>query len=485
MILEELGGVYMKFGQILAMRFDIMPMRYAVALLELLDNAKRIENEKMFAIFERETGKKINEVFNKVDETPLGTASFAQVYRGLWGDNDVVIKIQKPESEKYIKADLAFLRLVMPLFRFFGSLKSVPPKEILAQLEEWLEDELDYTAEAQNNKILYDHARRHKLENVAIPKIYIDFATKKVLVQEFLSGSQVKKIMVYLDTRPEDLKKILNERNIDLLKASNAFIYDLMRQYFIDGFFHADPHPANLMIFPESKIGFIDFGIIGRSNYDNIGLLRFIKAAAELDFRESAEGLADFLNQRIMREYGEMIESDPVMQKVYETPLNFVIRRLTEDLAPIVKDWHFFTGRKDSPISQRSSSRAFLKIAKTIEKYGLRFPPDVIGFLRSLLIIDMVCLKLSEDFDMVKAARVFFDRHTVEEVQAQAPRHREETSKLNDLGSLRIAEVAPEKEGAIAVAVGEKRYAAKEKMMNLVATLAEKHPELYKELAQI
>ena len=475
----------MKLGQILAMRFDIMPMRYATALLDLLDDAKRVDNEKMFAVFEKETGKKINDVFNKVDEIPLGTASFAQVYKGLWGDNEVVIKIQKPESEKYIQADLAFLRFLLPLARFFGSLKSVPPKEILAQLEEWLEDELDYTAEAQNNKILYDHAKRHKLENVAIPKIYTELATKRVLVQEFLAGSQVKKIMVYLNTRPDDLKKILNERNIDLFKAANAFIYDLMRQYFIDGFFHADPHPANLMIFPESKIGFIDFGIIGRSNYDNIGLLRFIKAATELDFRECAEGLADFLNQRVMRDYGDMIESDPQMQKIYETVLNFVTRRLAEDLAPIVKDWNFFTGRKDASISERSSSRAFLRIARTIEKYGLRFPPDVIGFLRSLLIVDMVCLKLSEDFDMVKAARVFFERHTIEEVQAQAPQHRQETAQLNELESLRIVEIAPEKEGAALDVAGEKRYASKEKMMNLIAALAEKYPELYNELKEV
>lgn len=485
LVLEELGGVYMKLGQILAMRFDIMPIKYAEALLDLLDDAKKIDNEKMFAIFERETGKKVGEVFNKIDDTPLGTASFAQVYKATWGDNEVVLKIQKPESEKFIKADLAFLKLIAPVAGLFASLKSVPPKEILAQLKEWLDDELDYTIEAQNNQILYDHAKRHKLENVVIPKIYPALATKKFLVQEFLAGSQVKRILVYLDTRPDDLKKILEERNIDLLKSANAFIYDLMRQYFIDGFFHADPHPANLMIFPDSRIGFIDFGIIGRSNYDNIGLLRFIKASTELDFRESAEGLADFLNQRVMREYGEMIEGDPQMQKIYETTLNFVTRRLAEDIAPILKDWHFFTGKKDTSISERSSARAFLKIAKAIEKYGLRFPPDVIGFLRSLLIVDMVCLKLSDDFDMVKAARVFFDRHTVEEVAVQAPQHQKETAQLNELQSLHIAEIAPEKEGAIATAAGERLYAAKEKMMGLITALAEKHPELYNELREV
>ena len=97
----------------------------------------------------------------------------------------------------------------------------------------------------------------------------------------------------------------------------------------------------------------------------------------------------------------------------------------------------------------------------------------------------MVCLKLSEDFDMVKAARVFFERHTIEEVQAQAPQHRQETAQLNELESLRIVEIAPEKEGAALDVAGEKRYASKEKMMNLIAALAEKYPELYNELKEV
>ena len=152
MLFEELGGVYIKLGQILAMRFDILPAKYAMELLEILDNVRPVDTGKMFAVFEEETGKKISEVLNKVDEVPLGTASFAQVYKGLWGDNDVVIKIQKPESEKYIKADLFFLKIIFFFADLFGVLKSVSLKEVLSQLEEWLEDELDYRIEAQNPK---------------------------------------------------------------------------------------------------------------------------------------------------------------------------------------------------------------------------------------------------------------------------------------------------------------------------------------------
>ena len=485
MLFEELGGVYIKLGQILAMRFDILPAKYAMELLEILDNVRPVDTGKMFAVFEEETGKKISEVLNKVDEVPLGTASFAQVYKGLWGDNDVVIKIQKPESEKYIKADLFFLKIIFFFADLFGVLKSVSLKEVLSQLEEWLEDELDYRIEAQNNKIIYEHAQKHKLENVIVPKAYPELTTKKVFLQEFMAGSQVKKIMVYLEARPDDLKKVLEERNIDLLLAANSFVGDLMRQYFIDGFFHADPHPANLMIFPESRIGYVDFGIIGRSNYDNSGLLRFIKGAVDLDFRQSAEGIVEFLNQRLMKEYGEVIESDEKTQKIYETTLEFITGRLTEDIAPIMKDWHFFTGRKEAGISERSSARAFLKVAKTIEKYKLKFPSDVIAFLRSLVIIDMVCLRLDNNFNMVRAAEIFFERHSLEDVKNKAPEHIEETANLNTLESLRMNGAIPEKEGEVSAKIEEKQYAARERLMNIIAALAEKYPELYNEIKNI
>ncbi len=485
LLFEDLGGVYVKLGQVLAMRFDILPFSYASGLLDLLDSAKIVENEKMFAVFEKETGKKIEDVFGRVEPEPVGSASFAQVYKASLGGENVAVKIQKPDSEKFIKADLFFLKAVFYFFDFLGILKSVPFKEVLIRLKKWLADELDYRIEAENNKILYDHAKKHNLENVVIPKNYSEFATKKILVQEFIDGSQVKKIMVYLQTRPEDLKKALAEKNIDLLKASNAFVGDLMRQYFIDGFFHADPHPANLMIFPESRIGFIDFGIIGRSNYDNSGLLRFIQGAVELDFRQSAEGIVEFLNERLMREYGEVIESDQKIQKTYETVLEFVTSRLTEDMAPILKDWNFFAGAKDADIAKRSSARAFLRIAKAVEKYKLGFPQDVIAFLRSLVIIDMVCLRLDNNFNMVQAVKIFFERHTAEDIKNKTPEHQEETARLNTLESLSLSGVSPEKEGETSTRIEEHHYAARERLMNIITALAEKYPELYDRIKEV
>ena len=484
-LFEDLGGVFLKFGQILAMRFDILPLDYATELLNLLDNTKHIPNEEMFPIFKEETGKDIKEFFEELDKTSIATASFAQVYKAKYQGEEVIIKIQKPDSRKYVNADLTILRIAAFFIDRAGLLKAVSMAEVVRELEHWLEEELDYTIEAHNNQIIYEHAQRHKLEDIIVPKIYEELATKRILVQEFLSGIQVKRALTYLATRPQDIGRILEERKIDLLKSANRFITDLMRQYFVDKIFHADPHPGNLMLFPQSRIGYIDFGIIGRTAYDNSGLLRFIRGAVELDFREVAEGFVAFADQRFRRETGELIESDQKIKATYEKVMEFITVKLSEDLAPILKDWHFFTGAKDLPLSKRTSAIAFLKAVKAAEKYKIKFPPDVIAFIRSLLIIDMVCLKLTDDFDMVKAAKAFFEEKSLEEVKEESAEHAPELAGILDFGALRAAESDPEKESSLNLRAEEQRYAVKERFMSMVSALAEKYPELYNELKEI
>src|SRR3989338_898212 len=484
-VFEDLGGVFLKFGQILAMRFDILPLDYATELLPILDNTKHIPNEEMFPIFKEETGKDIKEFFEELDKTSIATASFAQVYKAKYQGEEVIIKIQKPDSRKYVNADLTILGIAAFFIDRAGLLKAVSMAEVVRELEHWLEEELDYTIEAHNNQIIYEHAQRHKLEDIIVPKIYEELATKKILVQEFLSGIQVKRALTYLATRPQDIGRILEERKIDLLKSANRFITDLMRQYFVDKIFHADPHPGNLMLFPQSRIGYIDFGIIGRTAYDNSGLLRFIRGAVELDFREVAEGFVAFADQRFRRETGELIESDQKIKAIYEKVMEFITVKLSEDLAPILKDWHFFTGAKNLPLSKRTSAIAFLKSVKAAEKYKIKFPPDVIAFIRSLLIIDMVFLKLTDDFDMVKAAKAFFEEKSLEEVKEESAEHAPELAGILDFGALRAAESDPEKESSLNLRAEEQRYVVKERFMSMVSALAEKYPELYNELKEI
>lgn len=474
LVLEELGGVFMKFGQILAMRFDLLPINYASALLNLLDNAQIVANDKMFSVFLNETGKDIKNVFDSFNEKSISTASFAQVYKGTYKGETIIIKIQKPNTEKYISSDLVLLRFLTLIVDNIGILKAVPMKEVVFQLKEWLKDELDYTIEACNAQTIYDHVKEHDLKNVVVPKTYHEFTTKRILVQEFLDGFQVNKIINGLITDPDHIKNILKKNDVDLLEVSKLFIRDIMRQYFIDGFFHADPHPANLIIFQGNKIGYIDFGIIGKLKYDNFELLKYIKGAADLEFGAAADGMVNFIGIRIKKELGSIIDK-PNMKKIYDIILEFISGKLTDDFKLIINDWHFYTGNKNLDLKERSSAVAFLKMVKAVEKYYMKFPPDVIAFIRALLIIDMVCLKLTDDFNMVKAVNSFFDSHSLENVEVTSSIHKKEVHRMHVVREVETNSLYDQ----------EREYDAREKFIDIAYALAEKYPELYNDIKKV
>ncbi len=136
-VFEDLGGVFLKFGQILSMRFDLLPMEYSLALLNLLDNAKRLPDAELFAVFEREFKVPIRSVF-EIEETPLGVASFAQVYKGRYEGRDIVIKIQKPDARAFIETDLSLFSFFMGIAGSLGLLRAVSMRDVVKQLRGWL-----------------------------------------------------------------------------------------------------------------------------------------------------------------------------------------------------------------------------------------------------------------------------------------------------------------------------------------------------------
>ena len=486
LILQELGGVFTKFGQILAMLFDLLPLAYATELLHLLDNTGSIPNKELFALFKKETGRSMGEVFETIDEKPLATASFGQVYRGRYNGAEIVIKIQKPEVETLIRADMVILWLFAPLVEATGILHAISIYEVLAQLKEWFQSELDYRVEAQNAETIGKHANQHKLTEVSIPKIYPEFTTKKIIVEEFLPGIQIKKLFGSLQEQPVKTEEFLKQQDINLKEVADFFVRDLMRQYFIDKFFHADPHPANLMVFPNNKVGYLDFGIIGRPSYENFDLLRFIDGVSRADHDEAADGIVSFAEQRFRKEIGDTLGKDETVSAVYKKTLQFIKKRVTKDLRPILNEWYSATGDITAPMYDRSSAITFFKMVRVLQKYRIKFPPDVIAFIRTLVIVDMVCLKLSKDFNMVTAIRTFFEKTPTAKVPGLAAQHAREMSDLHDFDKFLEIEKAT-KDGITAKKFiqEEKQYYAKEKFMIIVGALAEKYPELYNDIKYI
>jgi len=479
LILENLGSVFVKLGQILAMRLDLLPQKYALALWDLFDSESPIPNEEMFFIFKKETGREIKDIFEEIEEKPLAVASFGQVYKARLKGEKVVIKILKPGVETYIRADMIVLKFLALILDSFGLLRAITVKEIIRQLENWLKEELDYRIEARNAEIIYEHAlRKHRLADVVVPKIYPEYAAKRVLVQEFIEGYPANKLLLALEKNPEKTRKILIEKHINLAKIADDFLVDLMRQYFIDGFFHADPHPANLMILPHSKIGYVDFGIVGRPEHGRIPLLKFIKAAAEQDFESGAKNFCDFGYQVLAPDIEILIERNERYFLIYNKIFEFIAKKLLSDIKYLLEEWYLNSGNPALSPAKRSSAVVFFKIIREAEKYKIKLPLEAIAFFRALAIIDMVCIKLNNNFSMPEAIKLFFARHNIREIEKIVEEHFEEKEELIAVDYAKSAEETEE----IRLKEKEKYYILREKFQNLVAFLIEKYPELREEI---
>ncbi len=486
LILEGLGGVYLKFGQIFAMRLDLIPMRYASVLMNLFSNVTAQPDHIFFEAFETATGKKMREVFDDIEERPVGVASFAQVYKGVQGGVPVAIKIQKPDADLTVKEDLMVLSFFLKVIKMFGFLKSISADELIDQFTLWLRQELDYRIEAANLSELGEQIKKHALESrVRVPRLFARFVTKTTLVEEFFDGVSLDDIINGRASLPEP----------ERLRVANAFLRDLMRQYSVDGFFHADPHPGNLLVFKDGRIGYIDFGIMGRAVTGPIHMLRYFKGAVEPDVRYATDGLVRFARTLIEEEARELFLQEPKYRQASDIVLNFIIGKLTEDLEPITEEWHRQTGNPKLTLFERSSAVLFFKMVKAAEQYGMIFPPDVIGFIRALLIIDMVCLSLTSKFNMVEAARGFFDEFPIERVERENPWHTTELARKDkDIAQVFSPDILANtvgREGDIEYQESKERRAirrfehTKQKLIYQIGALAEKYPELYTSLKEI
>ena len=277
--LEDLGPTFVKFGQLLSTRSDVIPEGILVELQKLQDTAAPIPLEAAQAVIERELGAPVGKVFAALDPTLLGSASIGQVYEArLHGGERVAVKVQRPEAQRRVEADLALMRDFAALLDArFGDKIFIDVKELVAEFEGVIRRELDYEAEAQN-------ARRFAINfvgtSVKIPRIYTELSTRRVLTMEFIEG-----------TRFHDLRPLLlppaERRRVAALGAETIF-----KMAFEDGFFHGDPHPGNLILTPQGDLALLDFGMVGfMSRGDIEALSRLFIAVIQRDAAVVLRGL--------------------------------------------------------------------------------------------------------------------------------------------------------------------------------------------------
>ncbi len=362
MALEELGPTFVKMGQVLSSRPDLVPMDLIAELSRLQDEIPAFGFDQVKETIAAEFGRPLHEVFLFMDETPFASASIGQVHRAsVTGDERLAVKIQRPGIRKTIEADLEIiLHLAGIMERNIQEMAFYRPVKIVEEFAKTLEKELDYTIEAANMErmaaqFLYDRT-------IHIPKVYPAESSERVLTMEFIDGIKASDIDA-IDRAGLDRKRI-TRRGADFI----------MKQVFAHGFFHADPHPGNIFILDNNRICPVDFGMTGFLDQTTRELfVDIIHAVATNNAKLAARLLCDLCDY----------ETQPDMGRLEKEISLFVSVHLTRSLKEI------------------RTSKMVNQLLELCAAHGLRIPPDMFLMMKAFVSVEDVARKLDPDFNML------------------------------------------------------------------------------------
>lgn len=364
--LEELGPCFIKMGQLLSTRPDLLPANYIQALSRLQNTVKPVPGDKVTAIIESELGAPLSELFTSFDCEPLAAASMAQVHRAFLPDgSEVAVKVQRPGVRQRIEIDIEILNEVARFATRFTSYgKRYGFLQIVRELERSLSQELDFRQEAENTRLIGKQISEFKL--LITPTVYSEYTTRRVLTLSFVQGRQLAQVS------REELDA-LDSRSIakELLSA-------YLKQMVIDGVFHCDPHPGNIFLTDDGRLALMDFGMVGRfdaGQKDKIILLL-------LAFSER-------LGERVADTYLEMIE----------IPKDVDRRAFTQDVSALVSRYHDMSG------GRMAIGTALLDLTKLAQSHSTPVPTAMTLLGKAMLNLDGTIRVLSPELDPVQLIR--------------------------------------------------------------------------------
>ncbi|MBE9033670.1 AarF/ABC1/UbiB kinase family protein [aff. Roholtiella sp. LEGE 12411] len=384
-IFEELGGLWVKTGQLLALRTDIFPEEVCDQLLRLQYGALGFPMELVRSTIESELGAPIEKIFVAFDEEPLAAASIAQIHTAVLSKNQtsVVVKVQRPGLEVSFKRDLDVIKFFANLLRYLNIGNYLRLDEAVLEVERIFNEELDYRYEASNMRRMKKTLKKH---GIYTPSVYKKYSKRRVLVMEYIPGVLMADYIKALNKDPAKVKKWDEENNVNRKKLGEKLFLSLFRQIFEDNLYHADLHPGNIFLLRDSKFVLIDMGSVGSLDKDlRTNYLNYTNALGKEDFPKAA---------------------DYIIRFAVDIP-RVNIPRVRAEMSRAIEGWADKSRLDGLSYKEKSLGGATSEISKVSVKYSV---PTNWGFLkvsRSLITLDGSLQYLIPDFSFLKSIKKY------------------------------------------------------------------------------
>ena len=382
--LESLGPIFVKFGQMLSTRRDLLPPDLADELALLQDRVPPFPTAQALDVLEGFYGRPIDEVFRDFERTPIASASVAQVHLARLPDGtEVAVKVLRPGIDRVIEHDLALLEVAaMLLEKIWPEGRRLKPREVVAEFNKYLHDELDLMREAANCSQLRRNFKDSAL--LIVPEVYWDFCGTRVMVMERMHGVPISQTPALL-AQGNDLKALSRE-GVEIF----------FTQVFRDGFFHADMHPGNIFVHRDGRYIALDFGIMGTLN--------------EVDKSYLAQNFLAFFQRDYKRVAMAHIEAGWVPAKTRVDEFEAAIRTVCE---PIF----------DKPLKDISFGKTLLRLFQTARRFEMEVQPQLVLLQKTLLNVEGLGRQLDPELDLWTTAKPFLERWMDERMGWRALAH--------------------------------------------------------------
>ena len=379
--LERAGGTFVKLGQQLAMRVDLLPWAYCVELSKMLDRMTPFSTEQALQAVERTIKRPWQEVFAVFDPKPIGSASLACVFQATLKDGaKVVVKVRRPGIRELFVADLQVLDWVTSLAEFLTIMRPGFTQKLRIDLREVLMEELDFRREARFADIFRRNAKQTGWKFFTAPRVYFEFSGDEVLVQEFVSGLWLWEVIAIREQKNARGLQLLQDLNIDPAIVARRILLAFFWSADEHVFFHADPHPANILVRPDNEITFIDFGSCGSfNNQQRIALEQMVLSMKNQDVEAMTRA------------------SLSLMEPLPPVDVPSLVKQAQEEYMRVLHT--FNTPAEYTQYWERTSARQWFVLIRVAQKFNLPMNLHMLRMIRATLLYDSIVLRLDNHLD--------------------------------------------------------------------------------------